>query len=247
MKICFLINQSPKALLIAEKYKTCPEVLPETADVFVVLGGDGFMLKMVREYKHFGKPFYGINCGNVGFLMNAEPENIRSALEKAISVRLPFLSLEITTSSGEVIRDYAINEIALMRQGAMASTLKITINGQDRITCRGDGILLATPAGSTAYNASAHGPILPLGAHLLALTPLATYSPRHWRGALLKDDVCVEMEVLEGEKRQVNATYDDLMVQDVKNVKACIANNFELLFNPDSSLEERILKEQFSI
>lgn len=252
MKIHFLNAQSPKALSIAEDFSHIDSVSEKDADVFVVFGGDGFMLKMLRSHQKYDKPFYGINCGNVGFLMNSideiDPSDFINLLQTTCSSTLPVLDFQLKTISDEVIHDYAINEVAFMRQTAMASNISVYIKSTQLIVCNGDGLLLSTPAGSTAYNASAHGPILPLGVHLLALTPLSVYKPRNWKGAILKDNDDIEFVINTAEKRRVNMTYDNNMIENIKSIKVQInkERQFKLLFNPNTCLEERILKEQFS-
>ncbi len=252
MKIHFLNAQSPKALAIAEDFSHIESVVAKDADIFVVFGGDGFMLKMMRAHQQYNKPFYGINCGNVGFLMNSideiEPNNFINLLKNTCSSTLPVLDFQLKTINNDIIHDYAINEVAFMRQTSMASNISVYIKSTQRIVCSGDGLLLSTPAGSTAYNASAHGPILPLGVHLLALTPLAVYHPRNWKGAILKDNDDIEFIINTPEKRRVNMTYDNNMIENIQSLKVKInkERQFKLLFNPNTCLEERILKEQFS-
>lgn len=252
MKLHFLKAQSPKAISIAQKFEGIETVPADEADVFVVFGGDGFMLKMMRAYQHYHKPFYGINCGHVGFLMNAidqvEPDNLINVLKNTCHSTLPVLEFQLETIDHTVVEDYAINEVAFMRQNAMASNISVYIKSKQRIVCRGDGLLLSTPAGSTAYNASAHGPILPLGEPLLALTPLAVYHPRNWRGAILKDTDAIEFIMNDPSTRRVNMTYDNNLIHNVKsvNVKINQSRQLTLLFNPTTCLEERILKEQFA-
>ena len=173
---------------------------------------------------------------------------IGSFLTTHVSAQTIIQGDELKTINNDVIHDYAINEVAFMRQTQMASNISVYINATQRIVCSGDGLLLSTPAGSTAYNASAHGPILPLGVHLLALTPLAVYKPRNWKGAILKDSDDIEFIVNAHEKRRVNMTYDNNMIENIKSIKVKInkERQFKLLFNPNTCLEDRILKEQFS-
>ncbi len=222
---------------------------PEEADVIVALGGDGFMLQTLHTTMSTGKPVYGMNRGSVGFLMNRYdtrnlPVRIGGAVENA------FRPLEMVTSdaSGQERRALAINEVYVFRQSYQAAKLKVSIDGRVRLEeliC--DGLLLATPAGSTAYNLSAHGPILPLEAPLLALTPVSPFRPRRWRGALLPNKVTVEIEVLEAEKRPVNAVADNTEVKSVTTVRIAESASLSarILSDPDHSWSDRILAEQF--
>jgi NAD+ kinase len=252
MKIHFLNAQTPKAVAVAEEFSHIENAPKNEADIFVVFGGDGFMLKMMRAHQEYQKPFYGINCGNVGFLMNnfneIEPNHFTQLLKNASHSTLPILAFQLKTIDNTVVNDYAINEVAFMRQSAMASNISVYIKSTQRIVCRGDGLLLSTPAGSTAYNASAHGPILPLGVHLLTLTPLAVYHPRNWKGAILKDHDDIEFIINDPEHRRVNMTYDNNMIKNIQSLKVKInkERQFTLLFNQNTCLEERILKEQFA-
>lgn len=250
MKIHFIVGISPKAQTLFENYATLPSVNKEEAEVFVVLGGDGFMLKTIRAYHHYKKPFYGINCGSIGFLMNPPKETIAaltSALNDIKESTLYPLCFDATTNDGKFHKGYAINEVVLMRKSALASKIRIHVADQERMICYGDGVLLSTPAGSTAYNCSAGGPILPLDTNLLALTPLSIFKPKNWRGAILKDQSKIEFDVLEANKRPVNLTYDNSVIEEVISLKAYTDYNapISLLFDTQSPLEERILKEQF--
>jgi NAD+ kinase len=224
-------------------------VAPEKADVIVALGGDGFMLQTLHAFMNTGKPIYGMNCGTVGFLMNdlAEdnlPERIAAASDTAIHP----LKMEALDAAGATQTAYAINEVSLLRQSYQAAKLTIAIDGHKRLEdliC--DGILVATPAGSTAYNLSAHGPILPIYAPLLALTPISAFRPRTWRGALLPDRVTVKITALETDKRPINAVADNVEFKSVVEVTVRQDRDAEsvILFDPDHSWDERILAEQF--
>ncbi len=221
----------------------------DDADVIVALGGDGFMLETLHRYLQRGVPIYGMNCGTVGFLMNAYGEDdLPARLARAERVVLHPLSMRAHGVNGETVTALAINEVSLLRQSRQAAKLRIAIDGvvrMEELIC--DGILLSTPAGSTAYNLSAHGPIVPKGAPLLPLTPISAFRPRRWRGALLPNTVTVTIEVLDAAKRPVSATADSTEVRDVARVEVredpSIALN--LLFDPEHDLEERIIKEQF--
>lgn len=226
-----------------------PNVAVEEADVIVALGGDGFVLQMLHRTMNSGKLVYGMNRGSVGFLMNEYSteslfERIRDAAENSIHP----LKMEAEDQWGNVRSEFAINEVSVFRQSYQAAKLRVRVDGRERLAeliC--DGLLLSTPAGSTAYNFSAHGPILPLEAPLLALTPISAFRPRRWRGALLPDRVQVEIEVLEPGKRPVNAVADHDEVKSV--VKVSIKQSKDdtawLLSDPDHSWSDRILAEQF--
>jgi NAD+ kinase len=224
-------------------------VAPEAADVIVALGGDGFMLQTLHAFMNTGKPIYGMHCGSVGFLMNdfsveKLPERLKAAVETVVHP----LSMRAIDAAGDVHEAYAINEVSLLRQSYQAAKLEIAIDGNVRLkelVC--DGILVATPAGSTAYNLSAHGPILPINAPLLALTPLSAFRPRSWRGALLPDYVEVRITALEADKRPVNAVADNVEFKSVIEVRVKQDRKAEslVLFDPDHSWDERILSEQF--
>lgn len=220
------------------------------ADIVVALGGDGFMLQTL--HRHIGRavPIYGMNRGSVGFLMNAYDEDgLMERLARAEPVELRPLRMKTRDSDGNEQEALAINEVSLLRQTRQAAKLRIRVDGVtrlDELIC--DGILVATPAGSTAYNLSAHGPIIPIGAGLLALTPISTFRPRRWRGALLPESARVELDVLGPEKRPVSATADHTEVRDVVGVEISQADDVcvTMLFDPEHDMEERILKEQFA-
>ena len=220
------------------------------ADVIVALGGDGFMLDTLHNAEHRGLPVYGMNCGTVGFLMNEYHErNLPARVQAAEEAILNPLSMRAVSVSGAVIEAMAINEVSLLRQGPQAAKLRITIDGRERLgelVC--DGALLATPAGSTAYNYSAHGPILPIGADVLALTAMSAFRPRRWRGALLPKSAEVRIDVLEPGKRPVMADADGRSsVNDVASVtiRSHAEIRHRLLFDPGHGLEERLIREQF--
>ena len=225
------------------------ETDPDRADIIVALGGDGFMLETLHRYLKRAVPIYGMNCGTVGFLMNAYGEiDLPARLVRAEEVILHPLTMAAHTKSGETVEALAINEVSLLRQGRQAAKLRVSIDGVvrlDDLIC--DGILVSTPAGSTAYNLSAHGPIVPMGSPLLALTPISAFRPRRWRGALLPNSVEVVIEALEAEKRPVSATADFTEVRDVArvDVRENKSVDLHLLFDPEHNLEERIVKEQF--
>ncbi|MEX0923230.1 MAG: NAD kinase [Rhodovibrionaceae bacterium] len=225
------------------------QVSPDAAEVIVALGGDGLMLEVLHGNIQRGLPIYGMNCGTIGFLMNEYAEDeLPRRLTAAQAASLKPLEMLAETVSGEEVAALAINEVSLFRESRQAAKLSIQIDGVTRmpeLVC--DGVLVATPAGSTAYNLSAHGPIVPIGAPLLALTPISAFRPRRWRGALLPHSATVGIEVLNPEKRPVSATADFTEVRDVRRVEIREKNGvaLKLLFDPEHNLEERILTEQF--
>jgi NAD+ kinase len=227
-----------------------PCVPPERADVIVPLGGDGFMLETLHRFLSMGVQIYGMHRGSVGFLMNAyRPDGLYERLAAAQPVVLHPLEMKARDEHGEYRRALAFNEVSLLRQTRQAAKLRVSVDGIVRLEeLMADGILVATPVGSTAYNLSAHGPIIPLGAAVLALTPISAFRPRRWRGALLPQNARVLIEALETDKRPVSAVADFTEVRDVRSVE--VNENREiamtLLFDHDSNLEERVLKEQFA-
>ena len=249
-RIAFVVAATEKAgkahERLAARYDHVP---PEEADVIVALGGDGHMLETLHAHAGREVPIYGMNRGTVGFLMNEYREpRLLERLAAANPVRIRPLEMTAIDVDGSKVSGRAINEISLLRQTRQAAKIRIKVDGKVRIpelVC--DGVLVATPAGSTAYNLSAHGPIIPLDARLLALTPISAFRPRRWRGALLPDKVRVTLDVLEPRKRPVSAVGDYTEVRDVKRVTVRAARNgtLQLLFDAEHNLEERILNEQF--
>jgi NAD+ kinase len=222
---------------------------PADADVVVALGGDGLMLQTLHQHMRTGKPIYGMHRGTVGFLMNEfGSHDLRARLAAARESLIHPLLMRATDVHGALHIHHAINEVALFRQIYQAARLRILVDAHERMPeLIADGILVATPAGSTAYNLSVQGPILPINAALLALTPISAFRPRRWRGALLPDTAYVTIEVLEGEKRPVAAVADHDEVRDVRRVEVLSDKtiSMRMLFDPGHSLEERILREQF--
>ncbi len=220
------------------------------AEVVVAVGGDGFLLHTLHQALPFGLPVYGVNRGSVGFLLNEYDEaGLGERLSKAVEVTLHPLRMRARSLDGVTTEALAINEVALLRETRQAAKIRISINNVERLPeliC--DGVLVATPAGSTAYNLSAHGPIIPLDAGVMALTPISAFRPRRWRGALLPHEATVLFEVLEAEKRPVSAVADSTEVRDVISVEIAEARDtrLTLLFDPERNLEERILQEQFA-
>lgn len=248
--IAFLANEVPEALEArARLIARYGEAAPETADVIVALGGDGFMLQTLHRFINAQIPIYGMNRGSVGFLMNDyREEDLRERLAAAEISRIHPLSMIATDAGGKIYKGLAINEVSLFRQRYQAAKLQISIDGKVRLEeliC--DGALVATPAGSTAYNLSAHGPIVPIKAPLLALTPISPFRPRRWRGALVPNRAHITITVLEADKRPVSAVADHLEIRDCVKVEIEKARNIDLsmMFDRDHGLEERVLAEQF--
>jgi NAD+ kinase len=220
------------------------------AELIVALGGDGFMLQTLHGTMDLDVPVYGMNCGTIGFLMNEyDPERLIERLNMAAEEVINPLSMRAEGPDGSIGRGLAINEVALLRAGPQAARLRISVDGKVRLpelVC--DGALVCTPAGSTAYNYSAHGPILPIGSDVLALTAMAAFRPRRWRGALLPKSARVRFDVLEPDKRPVMADADSRSSQRVVSVEiqsdASIAHR--ILFDPGHGLEERLIREQFT-
>jgi NAD+ kinase len=222
---------------------------PDDADIVVALGGDGLMLQTLHQQMRSGKPIYGMHRGTVGFLMNEfSTLDLQERLAAAKESVIHPLLMRATDADGVVHVHHAINEVALFRQTHQAARLKILVDERERMAeLIADGILVATPAGSTAYNLSAQGPIIPINAALLALTPISPFRPRRWRGALLPNTAYVVIEVLESEKRPVAAVADHEEARDVRRVEVLSDKtiSMRMLFDPGHSLEERILSEQF--
>jgi NAD+ kinase len=249
-RISFVASASEEAQAalteLGNLYGNCP---PSEADVVVALGGDGLMLQTLHAHMRSGKPIYGMHRGTVGFLMNEfSTQDLHTRLAAARESVIHPLLMRATDIHGAVHIHHAINEVALFRQTYQAARLRILIDEHERMReLIADGILVATPAGSTAYNLSVQGPILPINAALLALTPISAFRPRRWRGALLPDSAYVVIEVLEGDKRPVAAVADHDEARDVRRVEVLSDKTIamRMLFDPGHSLEERILREQF--
>ena len=236
--------------LLCERY---PFVPVEEADLIVALGGDGYLLHTLRERLNLGKvcPVFGMNRGTVGFLMNDwRIDGLVERIERAKSFTVKPLEMTAVTDDGETITHHAINEVSLLRETRETARIEVMLNGRvvmPELVC--DGVLVATPAGSTAYNLSAAGPILPLNSKLLALTPISPFRPRRWRGALIPDDLKVSFRVLDPEKRPVSAVADQIEVRDVATVEVRVdpTDVLTLLFDPEHALDERITMEQFVV
>ena len=221
----------------------------DRAEVIVALGGDGFMLETLHRHMQRGIPIYGMHRGSVGFLMNGySPDGLPERLARARPVHVHPLTMIVQDKAGQQHRALAINEVSLLRQSRQTAKLRVSVDNFVQLDeLMADGIIVATPVGSTAYNLSAHGPIVPLGAGVLALTPISAFRPRRWRGALLPHAARVRFDILEAEKRPVSATADFTEVRDVATVEIRESPDITLtmLFDPEHNLEERVLKEQF--
>jgi NAD+ kinase len=221
------------------------------AEYVVALGGDGFMLEILHRMLDKAVPVYGMNCGSVGFLMNPyNTQGLTERLSNAQAATLHPLRMHAITRSGVVEEALALNEVSLLREGRQAAKIRVTVDNRVRLEeliC--DGVLISTPAGSTAYNLSAHGPIIPLSANLLPLTPISAFRPRRWRGALLPSTAELLFEILESEKRPVAAVADSYEVRDVISVAVSEDRSIAatVLFDPDQGLSERIIAEQFTV
>ena len=221
----------------------------DQSDVIVALGGDGFMLRTLHRFLPAGLPVYGMKLGKVGFLMNRfREDDLQKRLDEADVVELNPLCMIAMTEAGNESKALAINEVSLLRQLNQAAHIRILVNGSVKVedlVC--DGVLVSTAAGSSAYNLSAHGPILPLGTDALALTPISPFRPRRWRGAVLPSSVRIRFEILDNYKRPVSATADAHEIRNVVSVDVFEEKNvtLKLMFDPDHSLEQRILDEQF--
>jgi len=254
-KLALVVSDSAKAQQGAEPLRQAHDwVKPAQADVLVVVGGDGFLLHTLHNMldRDWLRPCYGLNLGTVGFLMNGNTSKrtIAERIARARRVAVKPLEMRVITQDDQEYCYYAINEVSLLRETRQTAKLEVKINGKVRMAeLAGDGVLVATPAGSTAYNLSANGPILPLGSNMLALTPISPFRPRRWRGAILPDSSEVEFRVREPAKRPVSAVADQKEVRDVKDVRIIAAREKELtlLFDPGSSLDERIFAEQFQV
>jgi NAD+ kinase len=249
-RIAFVAAASaPARTALRELQRAYGTVAPKSADVIVALGGDGFMLETLHRHLRHHVPIYGMHRGSVGFLMNSYAvERLPERLGRATPVTLHPLRMTTETMSGRRRQALAFNEVSLLRETRQTAKIRISLNGVvhlEELIC--DGLLVSTPAGSTAYNLSAHGPIIPLGTDLLALTPISPFRPRRWRGALLPDSTRISFDILETEKRPVSAVADSTEVRDVARIHVAAEKRISmtLLFDPEHDLEERIIKEQF--
>jgi len=251
-RIAFVASSAPVAQeALAEMIALYGQHDLANADVVVALGGDGFMLQTLHETKQSEVPVYGMNRGTIGFLMNGwDVHDVPGRLQRAKSFSVRPLTADITTISGQKFTLPAINEVSLLRETRQAAKLEISVNGRaviPELIC--DGILVSTPAGSTAYNLSANGPILPLDSSLLALTPISPFRPRRWKGAILPDRYVIRINILEANKRPVSAVADQREIRDIAHVEVALDRNraLTLLFDPEHALDDRIAMEQFIV
>lgn len=250
-RLAFVASKTPEALdSLAGLQQQFGEIAPADADIIVALGGDGFMLQTLHRHMALGKPVYGMKAGTVGFLMNQfSTQDVMERIASAQASVLKPLEMVATSESGSSVSALAFNEVSLLRQTKQAAKIRVFLNGAERLdelVC--DGVLVSTPAGSTAYNLSAHGPILPLDSDVLAMTPISPFRPRRWRGAILRAATEVRLEILDHYKRPVSATADSAEVRDVVEVtiRESRDRTVTLLFDAEHNLEERILTEQFA-
>ena len=252
-KLAFVASQKPSA---KKALKSLTKIYGNydagNADAIVALGGDGFMLETLRKYMPLirrGLPVYGMNKGTIGFLMNEyKEEDLLERVSQSEATTVRPLKMNVTGAGG-AYEELAFNEVSLYRQSQQAAHIKIAVDGKIRLEhLIADGVLIATPAGSTAYNLSAHGPVIPLGSHILALTPISAFRPRRWRGALLNADAKVEFEILDGQKRPVAASADNKEIRNIQKVliEQDNSTSLTLLFDPAHGLGEKILRELFA-
>ena len=250
MKFHFIASENPEAKealkVLINRYD---QTKLELSDVIIAIGGDGMLLKALRNSIEKNKPVFGLNKGNVGFLMNELSfDNLENRIQTARKVKMHPLFMSAHKINGNIFTELAVNEVSILRQTHQAAHLKITVDKKERLNelvC--DGILVSTPIGSTAYNLSARGPIIPLNANILALTPISSFRPRRWRGALLPQRVKIRIEVLNFDTRPVSATADNVEARDIKYIEISTdkTKKLTILHDSDHSLDERIMKEQF--
>ena len=250
MKFHFIASENPEAKeALKVLIKRYDQTKLELSDVIIAIGGDGMLLKALRNSIEKNKPVFGLNKGNVGFLMNELSfDNLENRIQTARKVKMHPLFMSAHKINGNIFTELAVNEVSILRQTHQAAHLKITVDKKERLNelvC--DGILVSTPIGSTAYNLSARGPIIPLNANILALTPISSFRPRRWRGALLPQRVKIRIEVLNFDTRPVSATADNVESRDIKYIEISTdkTKKLTILHDSDHSLDERIMKEQF--
>jgi NAD+ kinase len=249
-RLHFVASESPEAQEPLERMRArYGDADAQNADIIVGLGGDGFMLQTLHNFVSSGRPIYGMNFGSIGFLMNEfAEENLHERLDAAEAAKVHPLRMHAVTRDGKTVEALAFNEVSLLRETRQAAKIRILVDAKVRIPeliC--DGVLISTPAGSTAYNLSAHGPILPIDSDLLALTPISAFRPRRWRGALLPHRARLRFEMIGADRRPVSAVADDLEVRNVRAVDVAEDRSIAMtmLFDQGHSLDERILAEQF--
>lgn len=250
MKLKFLASNAPKAQSGLALLQSLYSHHDDNPDVLVVLGGDGFIIETLRSREGQEIPVYGMNLGTLGFLLNGFSEiDLEERIARAQSHLIHPLSLEVIHSDDSVSKGLAINDISVLRSAPQAANLEISVNGKVRMdNLVGDGIIISTPVGSTAYNASAGGPILPLGTNALAITPIAPFRPRRWRGAIIPQDYKLDIRPLDRQKRPVSVSSDGVGYDDVSAVKICLdtSRHLHLLFDPENGLTDKVLCEQFA-
>jgi NAD+ kinase len=250
MKFHFISSNTSEAIKAKEEYiKSYNQTDPELADMIIPIGGDGILLKSLHDFNELNKPFFGINYGSIGFLMNsASNKDLKEVIKNSKSTDLKPLKMTAKDEDNKIYDSIAYNEVSLMRQSHQASKFQIKINETTRmkeLIC--DGVLVSTSAGSTAYNLSAHGSILPLDSNLLALTPISAFRPRRWRGALLSEKNIIEIKVINFKDRKVSVTADNIEFRNIKEViiQSSQDKNCRILFDNNHSIEDKILNEQF--
>jgi NAD+ kinase len=250
MKFHFISSNTSEAIKAKEEYiKSYNQTDPELADMIIPIGGDGILLKSLHDFNELNKPFFGINYGSIGFLMNsAINKDLKEVIKNSKSTDLKPLKMTAKDEDNKIYDSIAYNEVSLMRQSHQASKFQIKINETTRmkeLIC--DGVLVSTSAGSTAYNLSAHGSILPLDSKLLALTPISAFRPRRWRGALLSEKNIIEITVINFKDRKVSVTADNIEFRNIKEVtiQSSQDKNCRILFDNNHSIEDKILNEQF--
>lgn len=251
MKIHFYASRKPRAQKALEEMKSkYGQDKPEEADAIVVLGGDGTMLSALHTYADYAAPLFGMNLGTLGFLLNDHKlASLKKRIEDAKRFEIRPLRMEAKDRNGNVHTEIAFNEVSVLRETHNSAKIKVFVNKKERISelvC--DGILVSTPVGSTAYNSSAGGPIIPLSANVLAVTPISPFRPRRWSGAIVSNDCEIRLQILKAVERPVSATADSKEIRDVAEVKIRESNAISktLLYDPDNPLEERIFEEQFA-
>ena len=250
MKFHFISSNTSEAIKAKKEYiDTYNQTAPELADIIIPIGGDGILLKSLHDFNELDKPFFGINYGSVGFLMNSSSnKDLNTVVKNSKSTDLKPLKMTAVDEDNKIYDSIAYNEVSLMRQSHQASKFQIKINDTTRMNeliC--DGVLVSTSAGSTAYNLSAHGSILPLDSKLLALTPISAFRPRRWRGALLSEKNIIKVKVINFQDRKVSVTADNIEFRNIKEVtiQSSKDKNCKILFDKDHSIEDKILNEQF--
>jgi len=250
MKFHFISSNTSEAIKAKKEYiDTYNQTAPELSDIIIPIGGDGILLKSLHDFNELDKPFFGINYGSVGFLMNSSSnKDLNTVVKNSKSTDLKPLKMTAVDEDNKIYDSIAYNEVSLMRQSHQASKFQIKINDTTRMNeliC--DGVLVSTSAGSTAYNLSAHGSILPLDSKLLALTPISAFRPRRWRGALLSEKNIIKVKVMNFKDRKVSVTADNIEFRNIKEVtiQSSKDKNCKILFDKDHSIEDKILNEQF--